>query len=66
MPANVTHMLIAHIIQNIFEKACAALSDKRNVTVAIKTHVSDLLTQIKFLTSKRIFKAKDDKDIVNG
>jgi hypothetical protein len=66
MPANVTHMWIAHIIQNIFEKACAAFSDKPNMTVAVKTHGSDLLTQTKFLTSKRIFKTKDDKDRVNA
>ena len=52
--------------QKVFEKAYAALSDKRNMTVAIKTEVSDLLTQTKFLTSNRIFKFKDDKDLVKA
>ena len=50
--------------QKIFEKAYAALSDKRNMTVVVKKQISDLLTQTKFLTSTQIFKAKDDKDIV--
>jgi len=50
--------------QRIFEKAYAALSDKRNMTVAVKKQISDLLTQTKFLTSTQIFKAKDDRDIV--
>ncbi len=54
------------LTQKIFEKAYAALSDQRSMTVAIKTEVSDLLTKTKFLTSTRIFKAKDDKDIVNA
>ena len=52
--------------QKVFEKAYAALSDRRNMTVAVKTQVSDLLTKTKFLTSTRIFKAKDDKDIVKA
>lgn len=52
--------------QKVFEKAYAALSDKRNMTIAIKTQVLDLLTKTKFLTSTRIFKAKDDKDIVKA
>lgn len=54
------------LTQKIFEKAYTALSDQRNMTVAIKTEVSDLLTKTKFLTSTRIFKSKDDKDIVNA
>jgi hypothetical protein len=52
--------------QKVFEKAYAALGDERNMTVAIKTEVSDLLTQTKFLTSNRIFKFKDDKDLVKA
>ncbi|MBN2312705.1 MAG: hypothetical protein JXM79_02175, partial [Sedimentisphaerales bacterium] len=54
------------LTQKIFEKACAALSDQRNMTVAIKKDVSDLLTKTKFLTSNRIFKAKNNKDIVKA
>lgn len=54
------------LTQKIFEKAYAALSDKRNMTVAIKKDVSNLLTRTKFLTSNRIFKAKDNKDIVKA
>ncbi len=54
------------LTQKIFEKAYAALSDKRNMTVAIKKDVSNLLTKTKFLTSHRIFKAKDNKDIVKA
>jgi hypothetical protein len=52
--------------QKVFEKAYAALGDERNMTVAIKKEVSDLLTQTKFLTSNRIFKFKDDKDLVKA
>jgi hypothetical protein len=52
--------------QKVYEKAYAALSDKRNMTIAIKTQVSDLLTKTKFLTSNYIFKSKNDKDIVKA
>ena len=54
------------LTQKIFEKAYAALSDQRNMTVAIKTEVSDLLIKTKFLSSTRIFKAKSDKNIVKA
>ncbi|OHB77652.1 MAG: hypothetical protein A2Z25_04700 [Planctomycetes bacterium RBG_16_55_9] len=52
--------------QKVFEKAYAALGDNRNMTIAIKTQVSDLLTKTKFVTSARIFKAKSDKDVVKA
>ncbi len=40
-----------------------------NVThmeATIKTHTPSLLTQTKFLTSTRIFKAENDRDIVKA
>jgi hypothetical protein len=52
--------------QKIFEKACAALRNKRHMEAAVKTHTPGLLTQTKFLTSTRIFKAESDRDIVKA
>ena len=52
--------------QKIFEKACAALRNKRHMEAAVKTHTPSLLTQTKFLTSTRIFKAESDRDIVKA
>ena len=52
--------------QKVFEKAYAALGDNRNMTIAIETQVSDLLTKTKFVPSARIFKAKGDKDVVKA
>ncbi len=52
--------------QKIFEKACAALRNKRNMTAAIKTHASGLLTKTKFVTSTRIFKTESDRDLLKA
>lgn len=52
--------------QKIFEKACAALRNKTHMEAAIKTHTPSLLTQTKFLTSARIFKTENDRDIVKA
>jgi len=52
--------------QKIFEKACAALRNKRNMTAAIKMHSSSLLTKTKFVTSTRIFKAKSDRELLKA
>ncbi|MBN2183213.1 MAG: zinc dependent phospholipase C family protein [Sedimentisphaerales bacterium] len=50
--------------QNIFEKASAALRNKSSMQAAFKKHSSDLLTKMKFVTPKRIFKTDSDKDIL--
>ena len=52
--------------QNIFEKASAALRNKRNMTAAIKTHASGLLTKTKFITPTRIFKTESDRDLLKA
>ena len=52
--------------QKIFEKASAALRNKRNMTAAIKTHTSGLLTKTKFVTPTRIFKTESDKDLLQA
>ena len=52
--------------QKIFEKACAALRNKSNMTAGIKTHSSSLLTKTKFVTSTRIFKAKSDRELLKA
>ena len=52
--------------QKIFEKACAALRNKSTMEVAIKTHTARLLTKTKFITTNRIFKTSNDRDIVKA
>ena len=52
--------------QKIFEKACAALRNKSNMTAAIKTHTSGLLTKTKFVTPTRIFKIESDRDLLKA
>ena len=52
--------------QKIFEKASAALRNKRNMTAAIKTHTSGLLTKTKFITPTRIFKTESDRDLLQA
>jgi len=52
--------------QKIFEKARAALINKSTMEVAIKTHTARLLTKTKFLTTNRIFKTINDRDIVKA
>jgi Zinc dependent phospholipase C len=52
--------------QKIFEKACAALRSKKYMEAAIKTHTPALLTQTKFLTANRIFRAENDRDILKA
>ena len=52
--------------QKIFEKARAALRNKKSMETAIKTHTSGLLMKTKFLTTNRIFKAGSDEDIVKA
>jgi len=50
--------------QKIFEKARAALRNKRSMETTVKTHTSGLLTKTKFITTSRIFKTKSDRDIL--
>ena len=52
--------------QKIFEKARAALNNKRTMESAVKTHASELLTKTPLLTSNRIFKAISDKDVIKA
>jgi hypothetical protein len=52
--------------QKIFEKASAALRNKRNMTAAINTHTSGLLTKTKFVTPTRIFKTESNKDLLRA
>jgi len=52
--------------QKIFEKASAALRNKRNMTAAIKTHAAGLLTKTKFITPTRIFKTESDRDLLQA
>lgn len=52
--------------QKIFEKASAALRNKRNMEAAFRTHTSGLLTKTKFVTPNRIFKTISDKDILRA
>jgi hypothetical protein len=52
--------------QKIFEKARAALSNKRSMTATIKTHTSGLLTKTKFVTPTRIFKTESDRDLLKA
>jgi hypothetical protein len=52
--------------QKIFEKASAALRNKRNMTAAIKTHTSGLLTKTKFVTPTSIFKTESDRDLLQA
>jgi len=52
--------------QRIFEKARAALRNKRNMTAAIKTHTSGLLAKTKFVTTTRIFKTESDRDVLKA
>lgn len=50
--------------QKIFEKARAALNNKKSMTAAIKTHTSDLIAKTKFVTPTLIFKIESDKDVL--
>jgi len=50
----------------LFEKALAALKNKRHMEAAVKTHTPSLLTQTKLLTATAILKAKSDKDILKA
>jgi hypothetical protein len=52
--------------QDILKKACAALRDKQSMETAVKTHTPNLLARTKFVTSNRIFKAVNNKDIVKA
>jgi hypothetical protein len=52
--------------QKIFEKASAALRNKRNMTAAINTHTSGLLTKTKFVTPTRIFKTESNRDLLQA
>jgi len=52
--------------QKIFEKASAALRNKRSMTAAIKTHTSGLLTKTKFITPNRIFKTESGKALLQA
>jgi len=50
--------------QKIFEKARAELRNKTSMEAATKTHTSGMLTKTRFITTNRIFKARNDRDIV--
>jgi len=50
--------------QKIFEKALAALKNKRSMEAAIMIHTPGLLAKTKILTTNRIFKTGSDRDIV--
>jgi hypothetical protein len=50
--------------QKIFEKAYAALNNKSSMEATVKAHASSLLTKTNFVTASRIFKAKNDSDVV--
>jgi hypothetical protein len=52
--------------QKIFEKARAALRNKKSMEAAVKTHTSGLLTKTKFLTTNHIFKVGSDEDIIKA
>ena len=52
--------------QKIFEKATAALRNKRNMESTFRAHSSELLTKTKFVTTNRIFKTEIDKDILKA
>jgi len=52
--------------QKIFEKARAELRNKTSMEAAIKTHTSGLLTKTRFITTNRIFKTRNDRDIVKA
>jgi len=50
----------------IFEKALAALRNKRHMETVVKTHTPALLTQTKLLTSTRILNTESDKDVLKA
>ncbi len=52
--------------QEIFEKARAELRNKSTMETAFRTHTSKLLAKTKFITTNRIFKAGNDRDIVKA
>lgn len=52
--------------QKIFEKANAALRNKRNMETSFRIHSSELLTRTKFVTPNRIFKSVSDKDVLKA
>ena len=52
--------------QKIFEKARAALNNKKSMELTVKTHASALLTNTQLLTANRIFKAVSDKDVIKA
>jgi len=52
--------------QKIFEKASAALRNKRNMETSFRIHSSELLTRTKFVTPNRIFKSVSDKDVLKA
>ena len=52
--------------QKIFEKASAALRNKRNMETSFRIHSSGLLTKTKFVTRNRIFKSVNDKEIIKA
>ena len=50
--------------QNIYEKACSALRNKQSMEAAIKTHTPGLLAKTTFITSNRIFKTGNNRDVI--
>jgi len=52
--------------QEIFEKARAELKNKSTMDTAFRTHTSELLAKTKFITTNRIFKSGNDRDIVKA
>ncbi len=52
--------------QEIFEKARDELRNKSSMEAAVRTHTARLLAKTKFITTNRIFKAGNDRDIVKA
>jgi hypothetical protein len=52
--------------KKIFEKARAALINKKSMEAAIKKHTPGLLGKTKLLTANRIFKIINERDIVKA
>lgn len=50
--------------QKLFEKASAALKNQRNMATTFKSHTTGLLTKTKFVTTNRIFKSKNNKEVI--
>lgn len=50
--------------QKLLEKAKAALNNQRTMAATFKKHTAGVLTKTKFVTTNRIFKSKNNKEVV--